>query len=236
MNELLEILKSVNYAPFFVSLKLSIITTTILFLVCVPFSWWLSQTKTRVKPFIESIVTLPLVLPPTVLGFYILIIFSPINSPIGQFLDETFDVRLVFNFTGLVVASCVFSLPFMVQPIQSGFESLNKNILEASYVSGKSKFTTILRVALPNIRPSLITALVITFAHTMGEFGVVLLVGGIGADTKVASISIYNAFEASDYMQAHVLSAILLFMSFAVLLTVYIFNKKRKSIKKGMLA
>ncbi len=222
----------INFTPFFISLKLSILTTIILFTLCLPFSWWLSQTKSRAKPILEAVTTLPLVLPPTVLGFYILMILSPINSPLGIFLDKYFDVRLVFNFSGIVIASCIFSLPFMLQPLQSGFESLNKNILEASYLCGKNKFETIFKVALPNIKPSLIVALVITFAHTMGEFGVILLVGGSSENTKVASIAIYNAFEASDFTQAHILSAMLLFMSFIVLLTVYVFNKKHK-IKKG---
>ena len=225
----------INLTPFFVSLKLSFIATTILFVLCLPFAWWLSQTKSKIKPFLEAIATLPLVLPPTVLGFYILMILSPINSPIGIFLEEYFGVRLVFNFSGIVLASCIFSLPFMLQPLQSGFESLNKNILEASYLCGKNKIQTILRIALPNIKPSLIVALVITFAHTMGEFGVILLVGGSSDSTKVASIAIYNAFEASDFKQAHVLSLMLLAISFFVLLIVYVFNKKHK-INKGFIS
>lgn len=224
----------IDFAPFFLSLKLSLVTTTILFLICLPLAWWLSQTKVKIKPFIEAITTLPLVLPPTVLGFYILVVFSPINSPIGIFLDSHFDIRLVFNFAGMVFASCIFSLPFMLQPLQSGFESLNKSILEASYLCGKSKLATIFKVALPNIKPSLIVALVITFAHTMGEFGVILLVGGSG-DNKVASIAIYNAFEASEFTKAHILSALLLLISFFVLLIVFIFNKIQKS-NKGALS
>ncbi|MDR0467950.1 MAG: molybdate ABC transporter permease subunit [Campylobacteraceae bacterium] len=218
----------IDFTPFFISLKLSIVTTIILFILCLPLSWWLSQTKSKTKPILEALTTLSLVLPPTVLGFYILVLLSPINSPIGIFLDEYFGIRLVFNFSGMVIASCIFSLPFMLHPLQSGFESLNKNIIEASYLCGKGKIETILKVALPNIKPSLIVALVITFAHTMGEFGVILLVGGSGANTKVASIAIYNAFEASDFTQAHILSAMLLIISFLVLLIVYIFNKKHK--------
>ena len=218
----------IDFTPFFISLKLSIVTTVILFILCLPLSWWLSQTKSKIKPTLKALTTLPLVLPPTVLGFYILVLLSPINSPIGIFLDEYFGIRLVFNFSGMVIASCIFSLPFMLHPLQSGFESLNKNIIEASYLCGKGKIETILKVALPNIKPSLIVALVITFAHTMGEFGVILLVGGSGANTKVASIAIYNAFEASDFTQAHILSAMLLIISFLVLLIVYIFNKKHK--------
>ncbi|MBU1642992.1 ABC transporter permease subunit, partial [bacterium] len=145
-------------------------TTSILFLVALPVSWWLSQTKCRCKPFVEAVTSLPIVLPPSVLGFYILFALSQ-NSPIGAFFEETFGIKLVFNFTGLVIASCFYSFPFMVQPLQGGFESLNKNMLEASYIAGKSRALTLFRVALPNIKPALMTALIVTFAHTVGEFG-----------------------------------------------------------------
>lgn len=229
-----DTLSAINYMPFWISFKLSVITTFTLFFISLPIAWRLSQTNSRFKPLIESAAALPMVLPPTVLGFYILMLLSPNLSPIGIFLKNNFDIRLVFNFTGLVIASCIYSFPFMLQPLQSGFESLNKNMLEASYVSGKSGFTTLWRVALPNITPSLLTALVITFAHTMGEFGVVLLVGGAAeGETRVASIAIYNAFEVSNFALAYVYSGIMLFISFAVLLVIYIFNKKQKTIKRG---
>jgi molybdate transport system permease protein len=166
-------------------------------------------------------------LPPSVLGFYILWALSQ-NSAFGAFLEENFGIQLVFNFTGLVVASCFYSLPFMVQPLQSGFESLNKNMLEASYISGKSKLTTILKVALPNMKPALLTAIIVTFAHTVGEFGVVLMVGGsIPGETKVASVAIYEMVEIMDYSSAHIYSIIMLLISFVVLLSVYIFNQKQ---------
>jgi len=139
-----------------------------------------------------------------------------------------FGVKLAFSFPGLVIASCFYSMPFMVQPLQSGFESLNKNMLEASYIAGKSRWTTLLKVALPNIKPSLMTALIVTFAHTVGEFGVVLMVGGsIPGETKVASVAIYDMVEMMDYTSAHVYSAIMIVMSFLVLLAVYIFNAKQ---------
>ncbi len=132
-----------------------------------------------------------------------LVVLSP-NSPIGNFFEEHFNIKLLFSFTGLVVASIFYSLPFMVQPIQSGFESLNRNILEASYLSGKGKLETLLRVAIPNIKPSILTAVIITFAHTIGEFGVVLMVGGnISEETKVASVAIYELVEIMDYKMAH---------------------------------
>ena len=219
-------MNTLELEPFYLSFKLAGITTLILFVLAVPVSWWLSQTKCRCKPFVEAVSSLPIVLPPSVLGFYILFALSH-NSPIGAFFDEAFGIKLVFNFTGLVVASCFYSFPFMVQPLQGGFESLNKNMLEASYIAGKSRFRTLWQVALPNIKPALMTALIVTFAHTVGEFGVVLMVGGsIPGETKVASVAIYEFVEVMDYSQAHIYSAIMLALSFAVLLVVYLFNAR----------
>jgi len=223
---MIEILQNIDFEPFILSFKLAGITTLILFILSVPLSWYLSQTKSKVKPYLEAITALPIVLPPSVLGFYILVALS-YNSPIGVFFEEVFDIKLVFNFTGLVIASCFYSLPFMVQPLQSGFESLNKNMLEASYISGKSKIETIIKVALPNIKPALLTAIIVTFAHTVGEFGVVLMVGGsIPGETKVASVAIYEMVEIMDYKMAHIYSGIMVLISFLVLLSVYIFNSK----------
>jgi len=214
---MLQTLKTLDLTPFLLSFKLAGLTTLILFIISLPLAWYLSQTKSKTKPFLEAITALPIVLPPSVLGFYILITFSKID--------------LAFTFTGLVIASCFYSLPFMVQPLQGGFEGLNKNMLEASYLSGKSKFVTLLRVALPNIKPALLTALIITFAHTVGEFGVVLMIGGsIPDETKVASIAIYEMVEIMDYGTAHIYSAIMVLISFLVLLSVYIFNHTQKKI------
>ena len=227
---MIEILQTIEFEPFWISFKLATITTVILFILCVPFAWYLSQTKSKAKPILEAITALPLVLPPSVLGFYILVILSH-NSPIGAFFEDTFGIKLVFNFTGLIIASCFYSLPFMVQPIQGGFESVNKNMLEASYISGKSKFETIIKVALPNMKPSLMTAIIITFAHTVGEFGIVLMLGGsIPGETKVASVAIYEFVEIMDYNSAHIYSAIMVLISFLVLLSVYIFNGKIKKV------
>ena len=224
---MIEILKELDFSPFLLSFKLAGLTSLILFVISLPLAWYLSQTRSRIKPFLEAITALPIVLPPSVLGFYILVALSQ-NSPLGEFFDKMFDIKLVFNFTGLVVASCFYSLPFMVQPLQNGFEGLNKNMLEASYISGKSKLTTMLKVALPNIKSSLMTAIIITFAHTVGEFGVVLMVGGsIPGETKVASVAIYEMVEIMDYKSAHVYSAIMVIISFLVLLGVYIFNHKQ---------
>ena len=220
----------IDFTPFILSFKLATITVLILFFISLPIAWYLSQSRSKFKPILEAFVSLPLVLPPSVLGFYLLILLSP-NSPLGEFFKEHFNIQLAFSFLGLVVASCIYSLPFMMQPMQSGFESLNKNMIEASYVSGKGKLETLFRVALPNIKPSLLTALVVSFAHTIGEFGVVLMVGGsLPGETKVASVAIYEMVDIMDYKSAHIYSAIMLTISFIVLLLVYIFNAKSKKV------
>ena len=226
---MIETLKTLEFTPFLLSFKLALITTLILFIISLPLAWYLSQTRSKMKPLLEAVTALPIVLPPSVLGFYILWALSQ-NSPLGAFFEETFGVQLVFSFTGLVVASCFYSLPFMVQPLQGGFESLNRHMLEASYLAGKSKVVTLFKVALPNMKPALLTALIITFAHTVGEFGVVLMVGGsIPGETKVASVAIYEMVEIMDYSAAHIYSVIMLLISFGVLLSVYIFNHQYRS-------
>lgn len=218
-----------DFEPFLVSFKLAFYTTVILFFICVPLSWYLSQTKSKIKPALEALTALPIVLPPTVIGFYILFALS-INSPIGIFFEETFGIQLVFNFTSLVIASCFYSLPFMVQPLQGAIENMPKSLIEASYICGKNRFQTILFVVIPNIKPAVITAIVTTFAHTIGEFGVVLMVGGsIPGETKVASIAIYEFVEMLDYESAHIYSFLMIAISFLVLFCVYFFNYKHKA-------
>lgn len=215
---------------FFQTMKLTFelagITTLILLIIGIPLGYFLSQTKSKLKPVLEAMVSMPLVLPPSVLGFYLLIAFSPKNA-FGAWLEQTFDIRLVFSFEGLVIASVIFSLPFMVHPIQSGFSSLNKSLKEASYVLGKSGFETLRYVLLPNIKPSLLTGIVISFAHTVGEFGVVLMIGGnkVG-ETKVASIAIYDEVESLNYAMANQYAFTLFIISFVILLCVYLINKK----------
>lgn len=231
---MIEILSSMEFEPFLISFKLAGITTLILFFISLPLAWYLSQTKSKIKPFLEAITALPLVLPPSVLGFYILWSLS-YNSPIGVFFEEYLGVSLVFNFYGLIIASCFYSLPFMVQPMQSGLESINKNMLEASYISGKGKLETLFKIALPNMKPALLTAIIVTFAHTVGEFGVVLMVGGsIPGETKVASVAIYEFVEIMDYTNAHIYSIFMIIISFLTLLGVYIFNGKQKRSPLGM--
>lgn len=213
-----------NWAPLILTLKLASVTTLLLFLVALPLAWWLSQTKSKLKPVIETVVSLPLVLPPTVLGFYFLIFFSP-NNAFGQWLNEWLGIQLVFSFSGLVLASMLYSLPFMVHPLQSGFSGLSPSLKEAAYVMGKSKITTITRVLLPNMQPALLTGIVLSFAHTIGEFGVVLMIGGnIEDKTRVASIAIYDEVEAMNYSAAHHYSLVLIGLSFSILLLVYLIN------------
>ena len=218
----------IDFTPFYLSFKLAFIVTIILLIIGLPYAWFLSTAKSKIKPFLETITALPIVLPPSVLGFYLLVFLAP-DSIIGGFFYKFFNVKLVFSFPGLVVASCIYSFPFMVQPLQSGFESINKNIIEASYLSGKGKLTTLFRVIIPNIKPALLTAIVITFAHTIGEFGVVLMVGGsIPGVTEVASVAIYDYVENLDYKSAHIYSFILLIISFLVLFIVYFINHKQR--------
>ncbi|MBL4730673.1 MAG: molybdate ABC transporter permease subunit [Sulfurimonas sp.] len=224
---MIELLESLEFTPFLLSFKLAGLTTIILFLISLPLAWYLSQTTSKYKAFLEALTALPIVLPPSVLGFYILMSLSQ-NSPLGSFFEEYFGITLLFNFTGLVVASCFYSLPFMVQPLQAGFENTNKNIIEASFIAGKGKIQTIFRVILPNMKPAILTAIIITFAHTVGEFGVVLMIGGsIVGETKVASVAIYEMVEMMDYAGAHIYSAIMILLSFLVLLGVYTFKQSK---------
>ncbi|MDC6351991.1 molybdate ABC transporter permease subunit [Zeaxanthinibacter sp. PT1] len=210
--------------PLKITFELAAVTTVLLFFVSIPLAFWLSSSRSRVKPIIETLVSMPLVLPPTVLGFYFLLAFSPSNS-FGQWLDEWLGIQLIFSFPGLVIASMVYSLPFMVHPIQSGLASLPTSLKEASYLMGKSRFTTLYKILLPNIKSSLLTGIVLSFAHTVGEFGVVLMIGGnIPGETRVASIAIYDQVEALNYEAANFYSMILFAITFTILLLVYLVN------------
>lgn len=221
----MELLNNLNWNPIFITLKLAFITTLVLFIISIPLAYFLAFSKYKLKVILKALIALPIVLPPTVIGFYFLIIFTP-NYGIGKFLNETFNIQLIFTFTGLVLASIVYSLPFMVQPIQNGFESISNNLIEASYILGKSKTETLWKVLLPNCKHAIITACVLTFAHTLGEFGVVLMVGGsIPGKTQVMSSIIYEEVEALNYEVAHVYSAILLLFSFILLVFIYSTNK-----------
>lgn len=215
-----------DWSPIVLTLKLAFITTILLLLIGVPFAYWLARTHFRLKPVIEALVSMPLVLPPSVLGFYLLLVFSP-QQGIGAWLNNTIGLSLAFSFEGLVLASVLFSFPFLVHPVQAGIEQMSNSLIEASYVLGKSKWVTFYRVVLPNIRSALLSGTVLSFAHTMGEFGVVLMIGGnIPNQTRVASIAIFEEVETLNYAAAHAYSAILVLISFSVLLIVYLSQKR----------
>lgn len=218
-------------APLWLTLKLALSTTLILFIIAVPLANWLSGDKGFFKIIVQTIVSMPLVLPPTVIGFYLLLAFSPANF-FGHWLEEWLDVRLVFSFSGLLIASVIYSFPFMVHPIQSGLSSLSPSLKEAAYSLGKTRWQTLTQVLLPNIKPSLLTGIVLTFAHTVGEFGVVLMIGGnMPGKTRTASIAIYDEVEAFNYHNANVYAGILLTLSFVILLVLYSFNRKMQQTK-----
>jgi len=217
---------TLDLEPLVLTLKLAFITTVILYLLGLPTAWLLFRTRTRFKPVLEAIFALPLVLPPSVLGFYFLLMFSR-NGWLGQLWEQLFGHQLAFSFDGLVLGSVIFSFPFMVHPLQAGFNAVPANLIDASYSLGKSKIETMFRVILPTMKSSLLTGGVLAFAHTVGEFGVVLMIGGsIAGETRVASIAIYDLVESLDYQTAHLYAAILFIFSFAILMTVYLVNKK----------
>lgn len=214
-----------DLGPLWLSLALAGVTTFALLVLGTPLAWWLAGTSSRFKPVIEAITALPLVLPPTVLGFYFLIMLGP-AAPIGGFWLKITGEALTFSFSGLVVASVIYSLPFMVQPLQGAFESIGRAPLEAAASLRATPLDAFFSVAMPMTSRGFITAAVLTFAHTIGEFGVVLMVGGnIPGKTKVLSIAIYEHVETLNYAAAHVLSAGLLVFSFAVLFFVYAFMR-----------
>ena len=205
--------------------KLATVTTVILLVIGIPLASFLVFSKIRFKSIIETIVSMPLVLPPSVLGFYLLLTFSP-ASVIGEFLTSH-GIRLAFSFEGLVIGSVLFSLPFMVHPIQSALSQVPLSIFEASYTLGKSKLETMIRVIIPSIRHGLISGIVLAFAHTVGEFGVILMIGGnIPGETRVASIAIYDEVESLNYAMAHQYALTLFVVTFSILLLVYTLNKK----------
>ena len=212
---------SIDPAPILLTLQLASITLVILLIVGLPLAWWLANTHSPLRGLIEALTALPLVLPPTVLGFYLLV-FMGKGSLVGDAWAALTGELLVFTFTGLIIASCAYSLPFVVQPLQAGFETIDRRVIEASKSLGASNFKTFGRVVLPNMRKSLIVASVLGFAHTVGEFGVVLMVGGnIPGETQVVSIAIYEHVESLEYGAAHRLSLMLIVFSFLVLLAVY---------------
>lgn len=210
-----------DWSALWLTARLALVTSCVLLLIGLPLAWWLATTSWRGRIFVEAIVALPLVLPPTVIGFYVLIGLGP-KSPVGRWIEALLGHALPFSFTGLVVASVFYSLPFAVQPFTAGFRSINRELLEAAWSVGATKARTFFRIAIPLAWPGLLSGMVLSFAHTLGEFGVVLMVGGnIPGVTRTVSVSIYDAVQSLDYPSAGRTAAVLLLISFVVLSVTY---------------
>lgn len=220
------------WIPLFVSLKLALTTTILLLILSTPLAWWLSRTQSRVRPVIESLVALPIVLPPSVLGFYLLVALSP-TGPVGKLSELLGGPSLVFSFPGLVIGSLIYSLPFVAQPLRNAFSSLHRDQLEAAATLGASPFDRFLSIVLPQSKRGFLTAATLGFAHTLGEFGVVLMIGGsIPGETRTMSIAIYENVEMLNYPTAHQLAAIMLVFSFLLLLAVYSLDRSNSLFKR----
>ena len=212
--------------PLLLSIQLAGITTALLLVLATPIAWWLARTHSRWKPLVQALVALPIVLPPTVMGFYLLIVLGP-AGPLGSWWVELTGNALTFSFTGLVIASCIYSLPFAVQPLAVAFESLGTQKLEAAWTLGASRRDAFFSVAVPLSIRGYLGAMVLSFAHTLGEFGVVLMVGGnIPGETRVVSIAIYDQVESLNYAAAHQLSALLLVVAFVALFAMFLVNRR----------
>ena len=222
-------MQGISLEPVWLSLELAAVTTIVLLVLATPLSWWLSRTKSMWRAPVGALVTLPLVLPPSVLGFYILVAMGP-HGPLGQLTQSMGLGLMTFTFPGLVVGSIIYSLPFAVQPLQAAFESIGPRPMEVASTLGAKPLDAFLSVVLPLARPGFFTAMVLTFAHTVGEFGVVLMIGGnIPGKTQVVSTEIYTFVEAMEYDKAHWLAGGMLVFSFIVLLTVTLFNRRAQS-------
>ncbi len=222
-----------DWQPVWLTLKLAGLTTLILMIVGTPIAWWLARTKHWLKQPIASVVALPLVLPPTVLGFYLLLLLGP-QGPVGQMTQALGLGTLPFTFAGLVVASVFYSLPFVVQPLQNAFDALGDRMLEVAATLRASPWDRFVTVVVPLARPGFLTAAVLSFAHTVGEFGVVLMIGGnIPGETKVLSVAIYDHVETLEYEQAHILAGGMILFSFVVLMALYLLNGRMSRDVRG---
>ncbi len=220
---------SVDVPALLLSLKLSAATAAILVALGLPLAAWLAFSPARWKPLVEAVVALPIVLPPTVLGFYVLLLLGP-HGPVGRAVESLFGARLPFTFEGLLIASVLYSLPFAVQPFAASFAAVDRSLLEAAASLGASRLGTFRRVVLPLSRAGVITGIVLSFAHTLGEFGVVLMIGGnIPGETRTVSVAIYDHVQALDYDSAGATSLVLLAVSFAVLATTYALQRRTVS-------
>ncbi len=215
-----------TFGPMWLSIQLALVTTAVLVVIGTPIAWWLSQTKLRFKPAVQAVVAMPIVLPPTVLGFYLLILLGP-DGAVGSWWVQLTGSALTFSFTGLVIASCVYSLPFAVQPMQNAFESLPRQQLERAWTLGASRLDAFLSIAVPLSMRGFVSGIVLSFAHTLGEFGVVLMVGGnIPGETRVVSIAIYDHVESLNYAAAHQMSLLLIGFAFVVLAGMFVINRR----------
>jgi molybdate transport system permease protein len=222
----LVIMDEIDLLALIVTLKLATISTLILLILGTPLAWWLSRTKCKFKVLLEALVALPLVLPPTVLGFYLLVALGS-KGPLGEMMTWFGAEPLAFSFAGLVIGSVIYSMPFVVQPLQNAFSTIGNRPLEVAATLGASPLDSFFSVVVPLARSGFLTAMVLGFAHTVGEFGVVLMIGGnIPGETQVLSIAIYDHVEALEYGQAHLLSGGLLVLSFIMLVSVYAFNRR----------
>lgn len=214
-----------DFTPIWLSFKLALITASLLLIIAGIIAYFLHHSKSRLRPVVESFLSLPVILPPTVLGFYLLLAFSP-EHLLGRWFQDL-GIQMVFTFEGLVLASMVYNLPFMLQPISAGLRNLPESIEEAAYTMGKGRRYTYLRVLLPNIKPSIISGVILTIAHTIGEFGVVLMIGGsIPGETRLASLEVWEKVESLDYAGAHTYSAILFGLAFIVILATHALNHR----------
>ncbi len=221
-------LGTAGLGPLLLSLQLALVTTAILLVIGTPIAWWLATTRARAKPILEAVVALPIVLPPTVMGFYLLVLLGP-DGGVGRFWAQATGETLTFHFSGLVVASIVYSFPFVVQPLQSAFESVGRDLIDAAATLGASPRDAFTSVALPLARRGFLTASIMGVAHTLGEFGVVLMVGGnIPGETRVISIAIYDHVELLEYGDAHRMSIVLLALAFSFMLLLYGTNHARR--------
>ena len=222
-----------DLGAIWLTLRLATVVTVLLLLIGTPIAWWLARTRSWLKGPIGAVVALPLVLPPTVLGFYLLLVMGP-NGPVGRLTESLGMGLLPFTFWGLVVASIFYSMPFVVQPIQNAFETIGERPLEVAATLRASPWDRFFSVALPLSKPGFITASILGFAHTVGEFGVVLMIGGnIPDKTRVVSVQIFDHVEALEYTEAHWLAGTMVIFSFLVLLAVYTFNQETRELKRG---
>ncbi|WP_455382012.1 molybdate ABC transporter permease subunit [Salinispira pacifica] len=213
------------WQPLLLSLKLGVIVTAVMLVITLPLAALFTRVRRRWLALVESFATLPMVLPPTVVGFYLLIAFAP-TSPWGAWLERTIGLRLAFSFPGIVLASCIASLPFMLQSLKSGMQGLDSRLWEASYSLGKGRVETLLRVILPNMRPALFSGMILTFAHTLGEFGVVLMVGGsIPGQTKTISVALFERVEALDFAVAHRYALVMVVISYTAVLALNLLQR-----------